>query len=95
MLLLQILKWAVRGVLALVVAFALLYLGDWAVFAMRGAPRGTVTVQSTAVVPLKGNKREYVDQGLAQLACAKALFGQNGMDPCWQLQRRPEQQVNY
>jgi len=95
MLLTRILRWTVRGALAISAAFALLYLGDWAVFAMRGAPRGTVTVESTAVVPLKGNKQEYVDQGSTQLTCARALFGQNGMDPCWQLRRKPEQQINY
>lgn len=95
MLLMRILKWAVRGVLALVAALALLYLGDWAVFAVRGAPRGMVTVERTGVVPLKGNKQEFVDEGATQQACAKALFGQNGLDPCWQLKRKPEQQVTY
>jgi hypothetical protein len=95
MILRLMLRWGVRGALCFVVAFALLYVGDWAVFALRGAPRGTVTVEHTLVVPLKGNKQEFVDQGSVEQPCAKAVFGQSGLDPCWQLRRHPEQQVQY
>lgn len=91
----KIVAWGVRGVLALAVAFALLYLGDWAVFALRGAPHGTVAVERTLVVPLKGNKQEYASQGTTNQTCAQAVFGQNGLDPCWQLRRHPQQQINY
>lgn len=87
--------WLMRGVAAVAVGFALLYLGDWAVFAARGGPQGAVTVEQTGVVPLKGNKREYVDQGSAQQACAVALFGQNGMEACWRLRQHPQQETHY
>lgn len=95
MLLTKILKWAVRGALAVVAAGALLYVGDWAVFAARGGPQGAVTVQRVMVVPLKGNKQEYVDEGSADQACAQALFGQGGLDACWRLRRTPRQVVTY
>jgi hypothetical protein len=87
--------WVVRVAMAAAAAFALLYLGDWAVFAARGGPRGSVTVDHTLVVPLKGNKREYVDQGAAQQPCAEALFGQSGLDACWRLRQNPQQETAY
>lgn len=95
MILRLMLKWSVRCAVGLAVAFALLYVGDWAVFTVRGAPRGSVTVERTLVVPLKGNKQEFVDQGRLEQPCAHAVFGQSGLDPCWQLRRHPEQQVQY
>lgn len=84
-----------RAVAVILVAFALLYMGDWAVFLARHAPRGTVTVQRVLVVPLKGNKQEYVDEGSTDQPCALALFGQGGLDACWRLRRNPRQEVTY
>ena len=36
---LEVLKWLRRIVVALVVAFVLLYGGDWAVYKLRGSPQ--------------------------------------------------------
>jgi hypothetical protein len=91
----RIWTWLLRVALAAGAAGALLYVGDWAVFAARGGPRGAVTVQRVMVVPLKGNKREYVDEGSADQVCAEALFGQSGLDACWRLRRMPRQEVTY
>ncbi len=52
-------KWVRRIVVALAGAFVALYVGDWAVYKMRGSPQGSVKVSQTLVVPLKGNKSEY------------------------------------
>jgi len=88
-------KWIARCAAGALVAAALLYMGDWAVFLARNAPRGTVSVQRVLVVPLKGNKQEYVGEGNVDQPCAQALFGQSGLDPCWQLRRHPRQVVTY
>lgn len=87
--------WTARGVAILLAAVALLYVGDWAVFLVRQSPRGTVTVQRVLVVPLKGNKQEYVNEGSTTQSCARALFGQDGMDPCWRLRQNPRQQTTF
>jgi hypothetical protein len=88
-------KWMARCAAVVLVAAALLYMGDWAVFVARSSPRGTVSVQRVLVVPLKGNKQEYVGEGSVAQPCAQALFGQGGLDPCWQLRRHPRQEVTY
>jgi len=88
-------QWAVRAVAVLVACFALLYLGDWAVYALRGSPRSTVTVHRMAVVPLKGNKKEFVDQGSAVQACSASLFAQSGLNACWELRRNPNQSETF
>lgn len=91
----RIATWLGRTVALVAVAFALLYLGDWATYAARGKPRGAVTVEQTLVVPLKGNKQEFVDQGSAAQPCAKALFGQDGLSACWRLRRNPQQVTTF
>ena len=93
--LLWLARWAVRAVALLAGAFALLYLGDWAVYALRGAPRSTVTVHRMAVVPLKGGKQEFVDQGSDAQACSVSLFAQSGLIACWELRRNPNQTESF
>ena len=68
-----------------------LYGGDWAIFQLRGMPRSTVTVERYLVVPLKGNKTEYDDEGQRSVPCARALFPQGAWSPCWYLRRHPIQ----
>jgi hypothetical protein len=84
-------KWLQRVIVALVVAFVLLYCGDWAMYKMRGSPQGSVNVSRTLVVPLKGNKQEYDYLGTSSVPCAVSIFSQDGKSPCWQLRRNQNQ----
>jgi hypothetical protein len=87
-----------RGLIALVVAAALIYLGDWAVWRIRNATskdgRGgldTVTISRFVVAPLKGNKEEYYFDGKGPADCSRTLFPQAGAGACWYLRRHPVQ----
>lgn len=84
-------RWLVRGLAGMAVGFVAVYGGDCAVFALRGAPMGQVTVSRMLAVPLKGNKQEIDDLGSAAAACSISLFPQNGADACWWLRRHTEQ----
>ncbi len=84
-------RWVRRIVVTLVVAFVALYVGDWAVYKMRGSPQGSVTVNRTLVVPLKGNKSEYDYLGASDVPCSVSIFSQDGKSPCWQLRRNQNQ----
>ena len=84
-------KWVQRIVVVLIAAFAVLYLGDWAVYTLRGSPQGSVTVNRTLSVPLKGNKSEFDYLGSSQVPCSMSLFSQGGEIPCWQLRRNQNQ----
>jgi hypothetical protein len=66
-----------------------LYGGDWAIFLLRHKPQGTVRVERYLVVPLKGKKTEYDDEGERDVPCAQALFPQGAWSPCWYLHRHP------
>ncbi len=87
-------RWVRRIVVALVAAFVALYCGDWAVYKMRGSPQGSVTVNRTLVVPLKGNKSEYDYLGSSDVPCSVSIFSQGGESPCWQLRRNQNQNTN-
>jgi len=87
-------RWILRGVVALVVAFIVAYLGDWVIFKLRGSPTSKVTVNRFLNVPLKGNKIEYDYLGSSDVSCSVSLFPRAGQDPCWQLRRNPNQQNN-
>jgi hypothetical protein len=84
-------RWLIRGLLVLVVGFILTYLGDWAIFKLRGSPQSTITVNLFQTVPLKGNKDEFDFIGSQQQACSVSLFPHGGMSTCWQLRRNPNQ----
>lgn len=86
-------RWLLRIAMALIVAFIALYAGDWFVFALRGSPMGKVTVNRYLAVPLKGNKQEFDFLGTVEVACAAALFPQNGRGPCWQVRRNANQGI--
>lgn len=83
----------VRVGLALTVVLLVVYAGDWVIYKMRGAPRSSVTVHRTMVIPLKGNKQEYDDMGTFDVPCSQSLFPQAGLNPCWQVRRNPNQTV--
>jgi hypothetical protein len=84
-------KWVRRIVVATIAAFVLLYVGDWAVFRLRGSPQGSVTVNRTLSVPLKGNKTEVDYLGTSNEPCSVSLFPQSGESTCWQLRRNHNQ----
>jgi hypothetical protein len=87
-----------RAFVGLLVAVALLYVGDWAVWRIRvasGGGMGSVVVSTMVVASLKGNKEEYYPQGTQTVACSKSIFPQVGGGACWWLQRHPEVDVRY
>jgi hypothetical protein len=78
----------------LVLALAILYLGDWMVFQVRqtkGTGMSSVPVEQYLATPLKGNKAEYDYLGTAETNCSRTLFPQraasNWNPPCWWLRR--------
>ena len=86
--------WLVRAFLALAAATLVAYAGDSIVYALRGSPSATVTVDRFMGIPLKGQKTEYDYLGKVQEPCAVALFPHKGQDPCWHLRRNPNQWEN-
>lgn len=79
-----------RAVLALVMALAVVYLGDMAVWGVRvkmGSGMGRVVVSRFVVAPLKGNKEEYYFDGTAEVDCSRSIFPQAGSGACWWLER--------
>jgi hypothetical protein len=80
-----------RLVIGLIAALSVLYVGDWAVWRARvamGGGMGTVTVNTIVVLPLKDNKNEYDEGGIATLPCSLSLFPQgSGAGACWWLRR--------
>jgi hypothetical protein len=82
----SILRFLGRMAMGLMIAAIVLWLVDWAIFAVRSA-RGnaydTVEVQQFLSTALKGNKEEYDYLGTTQVQCAKALFPRGGVNPCW------------
>ena len=88
-----IVKWTWRVVVASVAAFIVLYIGDMAVYKMRGSPQGHVHVNQTIVVPLKGNKQEYDYLGAGDVPCSASIFSQDGEDACWLLRRNQNKAI--
>ncbi|HVZ83982.1 MAG TPA: hypothetical protein VG893_09945 [Terracidiphilus sp.] len=86
-------QWTLRIAAALAVAAVLLYLGDWAVFQMRGSPQATVHVSRLMVVPLNNGKQEYDYEGTFDEPCSLSLFPQGGMNACWRLRRNPAEVI--
>ena len=84
-------RWLPRIAVVLVAAFVALYLGDWAIFRLRGAPASKVTFNQFQTVPLKGNKLEYDYLGSMDVPCSVSLFPRAGLSPCWQLRRNANQ----
>jgi len=84
-------KWIGRIVLVLMAGCVFAYVADWAVYKLTGSPQGSVTVNQTISVPLKGNKTEVDYLGTSNVPCARSLFPHGGESPCWQLERHPNQ----
>jgi len=84
-------RWILRAVVAALACLVASYLGDWAVYKLRGSPVSTVTVNRYLTIPLKGNKVEYDYLGTADVPCSRSLFPQGGQSACWQLRRNTNQ----
>jgi hypothetical protein len=85
--------WA-RALQYVLLAAAILYLGDWAVFGLRLARHtayGGVTVSQYLATPLKGQKVEYDFLGLKDQPCVHSMFSHNSDLPCWWLERHKNQ----
>jgi hypothetical protein len=85
----MILRWTVLTLLCTVALAALVYLGDYVTFLVRGQPQDQVAVTRYMAAPLKGDKTELFYEGSGPMACAKSLFPQNGLQPCWYLRKHP------
>ncbi|MDE3188026.1 MAG: hypothetical protein KGM96_10960 [Acidobacteriota bacterium] len=86
-------RWLQRLVLILVACFVAVYLGDWAVFRLRGSPVSKITVNRYLTVPLKGNKQEFDYLGSVEVPCALSLFPHGALSPCWQVRRDANQSI--
>ena len=86
-------QWLPRAVLVLVAGFVVSFLGDWAVFRLRGGPLSKVTVDRYLTIPLKGNKQGFDYLGTMEVPCSVSLFPQAGQSPCWQVRRNASQNV--
>jgi hypothetical protein len=90
-------KWKRLGgqlVMALLVLFAALYVGDRIVLQVRiahGTAYSVVEVNQFLATPLKGNKVEYDLMGTVQETCSRSIFPQKGNPPCWWLERHKAQ----
>lgn len=89
----RVIRWLVRGCIAVFGAALLLYPADWAVWRVRvafGGGMGTVQVSRLTVAELKGNKEEYYPDGTDTVDCTRSIFPQAGDSACWWLRRHPE-----
>ena len=85
----RIVQWTQRVVLGIVALCALVYVGDFVLFLLRGKPQGQVQVTNYMAAPEKDSKTELYFEGSGPMSCARALFPQSGLTPCWYLSRHP------
>ncbi len=89
----------VRTVIAMLFFVAMIVFGDLASFYLRKAlNRGvydSVAVDVVNVIPQKGNKAEYVPQGVQNVACVRSLLPHAGQSPCWYVRRNAVQEVKF
>ena len=84
-------RWVQWTALTLVSAAVAVYVGDWLVYNLRGAPTDKVTVSRFLSAPLKNNKEEMDYLGSDEVACSVSLFPQGGHAPCWYLRGHKNQ----
>lgn len=82
-------RWLGIFVLAVLGLAALAYIGDTALFYLRGKPQDQVNITRYMETPLKNHKTEYFYEGSGTIACSRTLFQQGGMDPCWYRRKHP------
>jgi hypothetical protein len=56
---------------------------------------GTVQVEVIDRIPQKGNKAEYVPEGMQSETCVRSLLPHFSDSPCWYLRRNTLRQVNF
>jgi hypothetical protein len=84
-----VLRWLALTLLGVLAVAALVYVGDYAIFLVRGRPLDQVNVTRYMAAPLKGDKTEFYYEGTGPLSCSKSLFPQSGWQPCWYLRKHP------
>jgi hypothetical protein len=91
-------KMLLRAVGGVLLAAALLYLVDFAVWrtrVARGGGMGSVVVDLYTVADLKGGKEDYYANGTVSMPCSKSIYPQAGNNPCWWAQRHREVVQHY
>ena len=91
-------KLATRLAVALLLAGATLFLGDYALLSWRISRNqgyGSIQVSVVYQIPQKGNKAEYVAVDPQMQTCVRSLFPHLGDQPCWYLRRHTQQQISY
>jgi len=83
-----------RAVGALVLLFCVVYAGDYTFLRLRPQRFGTVTVESHYEIHEKNGKTEYDYNPPAPTTCVTSLFPHLGYQPCWYLQRHPDQKID-
>ena len=91
-------KMLLRAVGGVLLAAALLYLVDFAVWRTRvaaGGGIGSVVVDLYTVADLKGGKEDYYANGTVSMPCSKSIYPLAGNKPCWWLARHREVVQHY
>lgn len=87
----QLTRLAKRAAIAVLLAAAVVYLGDSVAIRFPGRERfDVVQINKYLAIPLKGGKTEYDFDGTEDVTCVRALFPQLGRSPCWYLRRQQE-----
>ena len=86
------------GLLFLLGVALLTFAIDFGLFRLRVAsnrnPYGSVVVSHYYAVQQKNGKTQFIFDPPAPQACVNALYPHAGMQPCWYVQRHPEQRTN-
>jgi hypothetical protein len=86
-------KFALRGIVGVLVLVAILWIGDWISFRYRlskgtsGDPLQTMHIQPTYAIPHKDGQAEYVFGQPQNVTCVRSIFPHAGDPPCWYLQK--------
>ena len=91
-------KMVLRAVGGVLLAAALLYPVDFAVWRIRvaaGGGMGSVVVDQYTVADLKGGKEDYYANGTVSMPCTKSIYPHEGNNPCWWVERHREVVQHY
>jgi len=95
----MLMRYSIRAVLGIAIAFLAFYVGDAAWVRVRLAghrdPTGSVKVRVLLAVPQKGGRIEYIPGNTETQACVHSVFPQIGLPPCWYAERHTRRQVDY
>ena len=86
-----------RGVLILLAAVAIAFLGDYASLKLQIPNRPQtkdVQIRQMIAVPQKNGRTEFIPGDALTQTCSNSLFPQLGYQPCWYVMRHQEQQIN-